>query len=62
MEYFFGAFYLFLISHSDCDGYNAGGSYLNFPPATFVDAVLTKYKRYFAVALLALVIPSGWIF
>jgi uncharacterized hydrophobic protein (TIGR00271 family) len=63
-EYFFGAFYLFLINTIlIATATTLVVRYLNFPQATFVDPVSErKYKRYFAVALLALVIPSGWIF
>ncbi|MGB1122030.1 MAG: TIGR00341 family protein [Flavobacteriales bacterium] len=63
-EYFFGAFYLFLINAIlIATATTLVVRYLNFPQATFVDPVRErKYKRYFAVALLALVIPSGWIF
>lgn len=63
-EYFFGAFYLFLINAIlIATATTLVVRYLNFPLATFVDPTRErKYKRYFAVALLALVIPSGWIF
>lgn len=63
-EYFFGAFYLFLINAIlIATSTTLVVRYLNFPQATFVDPTRErKYKRYFAVALLALVIPSGWIF
>ena len=63
-EYFFGAFYLFLINAIlIATATTLVVRYLNFPQATFVDPVRErKYKGYFAVALLALVIPSGWIF
>ena len=63
-EYFFGAFYLFLINAIlIATATTLVVRYLKFPQATFVDPVRErKYKRYFAVALLALVIPSGWIF
>lgn len=63
-EYFFGAFYLFLINAIlIATATTLVVRYLNFPQATFVDPTRErKYKRYFAIALLALVIPSGWIF
>ena len=63
-EYFFGAFYLFLINAIlIATSTTLVVRYLNFPQTTFVDPVREqKYKRYFAIALLALVIPSGWIF
>jgi uncharacterized hydrophobic protein (TIGR00271 family) len=63
-EYFFGAFYLFLINAIlIATATTLVVRYLNFPQTTFVDPVREqKYKRYFAIALLALVIPSGWIF
>jgi uncharacterized hydrophobic protein (TIGR00271 family) len=63
-EYFFGAFYLFLINAIlIATATTLVVRYLNFPQATYVDPVRErKYKRYFAVALLALVVPSGWIF
>lgn len=63
-EYFFGAFYLFLINAIlIATSTTLVVRYLKFPLATVVDPALEqKYKRYFAVALLALVIPSGWIF
>jgi len=63
-EYFFGAFYLFLINAIlIATATTLVVRYLNFPQVTFVDPVRERtYKRYFAVALLALVVPSGWIF
>lgn len=63
-EYFFGAFYLFLINAIlIATATTLVVRYLNFPQTTFVDAAREqRYKRYFAIALLALVIPSGWIF
>lgn len=63
-DYFFGAFYLFLINVIlIATATSLVVRYLNFPQATYVDpARELKYKRYFAAALLAMVIPSGWIF
>lgn len=63
-EYFFGAFYLFLINAIlIATATTLVVRYLNFPQKSFVDPALErKYKRYFGIALLALVIPSGWIF
>lgn len=63
-DYFFGAFYLFLINAIlIATATTLVVRYLNFPMTTFVDpAREAKYKRYFGMALLALVIPSGWIF
>ena len=63
-DYFFGAFYLFLINAIlIATATTLVVRYLNFPMTTFVDPIReSKYKRYFGLALLALVIPSGWIF
>jgi len=63
-DYFFGAFYLFLINAIlIATATTLVVRYLKFPLTSFVDpATEQRYKRYFAVALLALVIPSGWIF
>jgi len=63
-EYFFGAFYLFLINAIlIATSTTLVVRYLKFPLTSFVDPETEqRYKRYFAIALLALVIPSGWIF
>jgi len=63
-EYFFGAFYLFLINAIlIATATTLVVRYLNFPKATQVDPERERrYKRYFGIALLALIIPSGWIF
>lgn len=62
--FFFGAFYLFLINAIlIAVSTTLVVRYLKFPMVTLPDALKErKYKRYFAVALLALVLPSGWIF
>jgi uncharacterized hydrophobic protein (TIGR00271 family) len=63
-HYFFGAFYLFLINAIlIATSTTLVVRYLRFPMAAIPDeAKERKYKRYVAVALLALVLPSGWIF
>ena len=63
-EYFFGAFYLFLINAIlIATATTLVVRYLNFPKATHVDPEReSRYKKYFGIALLALIIPSGWIF
>ena len=63
-HFFFGAFYLFLINAIlIATATTLVVRYLRFPMVALPDAMKErKYKRYFAVALLALVLPSGWIF
>lgn len=63
-HFFFGAFYLFLINAIlIATATTLVVRYLRFPMAVQPDALKErKYKRYFVVALLALVLPSGWIF
>lgn len=63
-HFFFGAFYLFLINAIlIATATTLVVRYLRFPMVALPDAIKErKYKRYFALALLALVLPSGWIF
>lgn len=63
-HFFLGAFYLFLINAIlIATATTLVVRYLRFPMVTLPDATKErKYKRYFALALLALVLPSGWIF
>lgn len=63
-HFFLGAFYLFLINAIlIATATTLVVRYLRFPMVALPDATKErKYKRYFALALLALVLPSGWIF
>ena len=63
-EYFFGAFYLFLINAIlIATTTTLVVRYLRFPLVVVMDpAKERKYKRMFTIGLMALVLPSGWIF
>lgn len=63
-EYFFGAFYLFLINAIlIATSTTLVVRYLRFPLVAVMDpAKERKYKRMFTIGLMALVLPSGWIF
>ena len=63
-EYFLGAFYLFLINAIlIATSTTLVVRYLRFPLVAVVDpAKERKYKRMFTAGLLALILPSGWIF
>lgn len=63
-EYFFGAFYLFLINAIlIATSTTLVVRYLRFPLVAVLDpAKERKYKRMFTIGLMALVLPSGWIF
>ena len=63
-DYFFGAFYLFLINAIlIATATTLVVRYLRFPVTAVVDpAKERKYKRIFTIGLMALIVPSGWIF
>ncbi|MAX79307.1 MAG: TIGR00341 family protein [Crocinitomicaceae bacterium] len=63
-NYFFGAFYLFLLnSIFICMSTYLIVRYLEFPKKAFIDPVREKkVKRYIVATVLAIVLPSAWLF
>ena len=63
-DYFFGAFYLFLINAIlIATATTLVVRYLRFPVVSLLDPEKErKYKRWFTIGLFALIVPSGWIF
>lgn len=63
-DFFFGAFYLFLLnSIFICLSTWIVVKYLDFPKMTFVDPLRErKYNRYIAAIVVVILIPSGWLF
>lgn len=63
-EYFFGAFYLFLLNSVFIWlATFVFVRYLNFPKVKFVNKQRErKYKRYIGISIVLIVLPAGWLF
>jgi uncharacterized hydrophobic protein (TIGR00271 family) len=64
IEYFIGAFYLFLINSIFISGATLViVRYLNFPLVSFINTKTEKRVRfYMALSVIVVLLPSGWIF
>jgi len=64
LEYFIGAFYLFLINSIFISGATlVVVKYLKFPLVSFINTKTEKrVRRYMALSVIVVLLPSGWIF
>jgi uncharacterized hydrophobic protein (TIGR00271 family) len=64
LEYFIGAFYLFLINSIFISGATLViVRYLNFPLVSFINTKTERrVRRYMALSVIVVLLPSGWIF